>query len=145
MAVILGSVRAFVIRWWTPIYRACPSEFVQARKLHNFGRAWLTVGRITPSQEVARQRTGVSALDTTIQKTNIWLKEVMDELESDDRHRAYLALRSVLHSLRDRLTVEEATDLGAQLPILVRGFYYDAWNPSGKQQPVSTNPAQLWR
>jgi len=78
------------------------------------------------------QSTGVSALDGTIQKTNIWLREVMDELGSDDRHRAYLALRSVLHSLRDRLTIEEATDLGAQLPILVRGFYYDAWNPSGK-------------
>jgi len=78
------------------------------------------------------QSTGVSALDTTIQKTNIWLKEVMDELGSDNRHRAYLALRSVLHSLRDRLTVEEATDLGAQLPMLVRGLYYDAWNPSGK-------------
>ena len=78
------------------------------------------------------QGTGVSALDTTIQKTNVWLKEVMDELGSDDRHRAYLALRSVFHSLRDRLTIEEATDLGAQLPMLVRGFYYDAWNPSGK-------------
>jgi uncharacterized protein (DUF2267 family) len=78
------------------------------------------------------QSTGVSALDTTIQKTNVWLKEVMDELGSDDRHRAYLALRSVFHSLRDRLTIEEATDLGAQLPMLVRGFYYDAWNPSGK-------------
>ena len=78
------------------------------------------------------QSTGVSALDTTIQKTNIWLKEVMEEIGSDDRHRAYLALRSVLHSLRDRLKIEEATDLGAQLPMLIRGFYYDAWNPSGK-------------
>jgi len=78
------------------------------------------------------QSTGVSALDTTIQKTNIWLKEIMEEIGSDDRHQAYLALRSVIHSLRDRLTVEEATDLGAQLPMLVRGFYYDGWNPSGK-------------
>lgn len=78
------------------------------------------------------QSTGVSALDTTIQKTNIWLKEVMEELGSNDRHQAYLALRSVFHSLRDRLTVEEATDLGAQLPMLIRGFYYDAWNPTGK-------------
>ena len=78
------------------------------------------------------QSTGVSALDTTIQKTNVWLKEVMEEIDSDDRHQAYLALRSVLHALRDRLTVEEATDLGAQLPMLVRGFYYDGWNPSGK-------------
>ena len=78
------------------------------------------------------QPTGVSALDTTIQKTNTWLKEVMEEIGTDDRHRAYLALRTVLQSLRDHLTVEDATDLGAQLPMLVRGFYYDAWEPSGK-------------
>jgi uncharacterized protein (DUF2267 family) len=78
------------------------------------------------------QNTGISAIDTTIQKTNIWIKDVMEQLGWNDRHRAYLALRSVLHTLRDRLTIEEATDLGAQLPMLVRGFYYDGWNPSGK-------------
>jgi len=75
---------------------------------------------------------GVAALDTTIQRTNIWLKEVMEETGIDDRHQAYLILRSVLHSLRDRLTAEEATDFGAQLPMLIRGFYYDEWQPSGK-------------
>ena len=78
------------------------------------------------------QSTGVSALDTTIQKTNIWLKEVMEEIGSDDRHRAYLALRSVLHSLRDRLTIEEPPNLGARLTMLICGFYYDAGNPSDK-------------
>lgn len=77
------------------------------------------------------QETGVSAFDTTIQNTNIWVKDVMENLGWDDKHRAYLALRSVLHTLRDRLTIEEATDLGSQLPMLVRGFYYDGWNPSG--------------
>ena len=74
--------------------------------------------------------TKVSAFEGTIHKTNVWLKDVMAELGWEDHQRAYHALRAVLHALRDRLTVEEATDLGAQLPMLIRGFYYEGWNPS---------------
>jgi uncharacterized protein (DUF2267 family) len=68
----------------------------------------------------------------TLQKTHIWLKELTDELHCTDQHQAYLALRATLHALRDRLTVEEAAHLGAQLPMLVRGFYYEGWSPAGK-------------
>lgn len=74
--------------------------------------------------------TGLDVFDRTIHTTNIWLKELMEELQWDDRHRTYEALRGTLHALRDRLTVEEATDLAAQLPMLVRGMYYEGWNPS---------------
>src|SRR5271165_2158597 len=45
---------------------------------------------------------------------------------------AYRALRSVLYVLRDRLTPEQAVHLGAQLPILVRGTYYEGWRIAGK-------------
>jgi len=77
--------------------------------------------------------TGLEAFDSTLQKTNIWLSDIMQELGWEgERQRAYLALRSVLHALRDRLTVEEALDLGAQLPMLVRGFYYEGWKITGK-------------
>jgi uncharacterized protein (DUF2267 family) len=76
--------------------------------------------------------TGLSVFDSTIEKTNIWLNEIMDGLGWQERQRAYHALSAVLHALRDRLTIPEAADLGAQLPLLVRGLYYEGWHPSGK-------------
>jgi uncharacterized protein (DUF2267 family) len=73
--------------------------------------------------------TGLDVFDRTLQKTNLWL----DELGADlmvDRHHAYRALRAVLHVLRDRLPPAAAVELAAQLPMLVRGFYYEGWVPS---------------
>jgi len=68
------------------------------------------------------------------QTTHIWVKEASDELKWKDERRAFLALRTVLHALRDRLTIEEAVHLGAQLPTLIRGSYYEGWRP--KKDPV---------
>jgi uncharacterized protein (DUF2267 family) len=68
------------------------------------------------------------------QTTHIWVKQASDELKWKDERRAFLALRTVLHALRDRLTIEEAVHLGAQLPTLIRGSYYDGWRP--KKDPV---------
>jgi uncharacterized protein (DUF2267 family) len=76
--------------------------------------------------------TGISAFDSTLQTTNIWLNELMEKMGWTDRQRAYHALRVVLHALRDRLSVEQVAALGAQLPMLVRGFYYEGWHPSNK-------------
>ena len=75
-------------------------------------------------------REGLDVFDKTLQTTHIWLKRPREELHTDDRQQAYLALRAVLHALRDNLTVEEAAHLGAQLPMLVRGIYYESWNPA---------------
>jgi uncharacterized protein (DUF2267 family) len=71
--------------------------------------------------------TGLAVFDTTLQETNLWLKSIMEGLHTDDRHLAYLALRGVLHALRDRLGAEHAVQLAAQLPMLVRGLYYEGW------------------
>lgn len=76
--------------------------------------------------------TGIAAFDSTIHATHIWLNDVMDTIGWQDKHRAYHALRVVLHALRDRLPVDQAIALGAQLPMLVRGFYYEGWHPGGK-------------
>src|SRR5918995_501351 len=80
-----------------------------------------------------RRKTSHDVFDATLQKTQIWMNEVMSELGWEDKpHKAYMALRTVLHTLRDRLTVEEAIQLGAQLPMLIRGFYYEGWTLKGK-------------
>jgi uncharacterized protein (DUF2267 family) len=71
-----------------------------------------------------------SIIQHSVEKTNIWLGEIAEELGGDDRRYAYRALRAVLHALRDRLTVDVAAKLAAQLPILIRGVYYEDWDPS---------------
>jgi len=73
---------------------------------------------------------GLDVFDKAVEKSEGWLKDIMYELMWNEQHKAYLALRATLHSLRDRLTLEEVTDLGAQLPMLIRGLYYEGWNPS---------------
>ena len=72
---------------------------------------------------------GLEVFDKTIHTTNIWLDEIMAEL-GPDRQRAWKVLSVVLRKLRDRLPVEAAAHLGAQLPLIVRGAYYDQFEPA---------------
>ena len=76
--------------------------------------------------------TGFSSFNTTVDKTNHVLREIEKAYHwpKELRHQSYAALRAVLHALRDRLTVEEAAQLAAQLPMLIRGIYYEEWSPS---------------
>lgn len=76
--------------------------------------------------------TGIDVFDTTLHKTTLWLNDLMTQMGWQDRHQAYSILRAVLHTLRDRLIVDEAVNLGAQLPMLIRGFYYEGWHPADK-------------
>jgi uncharacterized protein (DUF2267 family) len=66
------------------------------------------------------------------QQATMWVKDMMNELRTDDPHKALHALRAGLQALRDRLSVEEAAQLGAQLPLLLRGILFESWHPAGK-------------
>ena len=71
--------------------------------------------------------TGLEIFDTTLQETHRWLKIVMEELNTDDRRVAFAALRAGLHALRDRIGPVNAVHFGAQLPMLLRGMFYEGW------------------
>jgi len=76
--------------------------------------------------------TGLEIFDKTLHETNHWLKIVMQELATNDRHVAFSALRAGLHALRDRIGPVNAVHLGAQLPMLLRGAYYEGWRPASE-------------
>ncbi len=74
--------------------------------------------------------TGIPALDHAPQVFAEWLNELCKELGWSEKSRANLLLHETLHAIRDFLTVDEAADLASQLPVLVRGVFYEGWNPS---------------
>lgn len=69
---------------------------------------------------------GLKIIDESVQQANIWINEVDYRAGLVSKQRAYRLLRAVLQVLRDQLTPDEA----AQLPIFVRGLYYEGYDPS---------------
>ncbi|MET8121444.1 DUF2267 domain-containing protein [Micromonospora sp. NPDC005189] len=81
----------------------------------------------------------ISAFESSLDKTNLILKDIENAYgwPKDRRNQSYAALRTVLHLLRDRLPVDESVEFAQQLPVLVRGIYFDGWNPS--DVPIKLN------
>jgi uncharacterized protein (DUF2267 family) len=79
-----------------------------------------------------------ATVSRSVQQIQQWLKELRDNGDFTDLDQALAVLRVVLHELRNRLTLEEAVDLGAQLPLLVRGIYYEGWQPHRVPHKVRT-------
>ncbi|MDX1646756.1 MAG: DUF2267 domain-containing protein [Longimicrobiales bacterium] len=76
------------------------------------------------------EHVNVPQLRRATQQTQEWIKELSNSTVFEAPEQAYSYLRAVLHALRDRMTVEEATHFAAQLPMMVRGFYYEGWRPA---------------
>ncbi|GIJ24930.1 hypothetical protein Vqi01_00920 [Micromonospora qiuiae] len=80
-----------------------------------------------------------SAVESSMDKTNLILKDIEQAYgwPKAQRNQSYAALRTVLHLLRDRMPVQESVEFSAQLPLLVRGIYFDGWQP--QNVPVKLN------
>jgi uncharacterized protein (DUF2267 family) len=84
--------------------------------------------------------TGLRTLDHSLSITQQWLRDIAEEMGITESQEAFVATRAVLHTLRDRLTVDEAAHFAAQLPMLLQGVYYHDWTPRGK--PVKMRSKQ---
>jgi uncharacterized protein (DUF2267 family) len=88
--------------------------------------------------DAAMSESHLPTIDHAVQQLNIWVKKLVAEHHLPERQHGLSALRAVLHALRDRLTADQAVHLGAELPTIVRGIYYEGWhlasNPSGERQ-----------
>ena len=71
-----------------------------------------------------------NSIDKTVQTTNEWLNELGRYLGVQDKQVIYAAFKTTLTVIRDRLTIEEMADFAAELPVLLRGAFYEAWNPA---------------
>jgi uncharacterized protein (DUF2267 family) len=78
--------------------------------------------------------TGLEVFDRTLHTTNVWLDEITAEI-GPDRHLAWHVLGSVLRSIRDEMLVEQSAHFAAQLPLLVRGAYFDQYRPAAQPSP----------
>lgn len=68
--------------------------------------------------------------DKSLQSTAIWLEEIQSEI-GPDRAFAWRVLSVVLQNLRDHLPLELSAHFGAQLPLIVRGTFYERFDPTG--------------
>jgi uncharacterized protein (DUF2267 family) len=86
--------------------------------------------------------TGLDVFDTTVQQSNRWLKAMMSEMVTEDRHAAYVALKATLQALRDRIGPGNAVHFGAQLPLLMRGVLFENWHLA--DTPSDERTAEAW-
>jgi uncharacterized protein (DUF2267 family) len=71
------------------------------------------------------------------QKSNLFLKEVANELQMpDDPGRALRILRAVLHGLRDRIPPQESLQMISQLPMYIKAIYVEGWKWSPNNNSI---------
>jgi uncharacterized protein (DUF2267 family) len=112
---------------------------------------WITVfdGELIPTPqsntEDVMSMTSVDSIQRTVQKTNQWVKDLENELGIDNPSYAYRALRGYLQVLRDRLTIDEAAHLAAELPQLLRGVFYEGFDPGHQPERIRDRETFLAR
>jgi uncharacterized protein (DUF2267 family) len=84
----------------------------------------------------------LETIDHTVQLTHEWINEMRERLDWPSSRDAMRLMRAVLCELRDRLPHAEVADLAAQMPLLIRGMYYEGWQPD--RTPIADRSAETF-
>jgi len=84
------------------------------------------------------------SIQRTVQTSRQWLHDLAAELGTDERT-AWRVLRAYLQLVRERLTIDEAAQLAAQLPHLLRGVFYEGFDPSHQPERIRDRDVFLAR
>jgi uncharacterized protein (DUF2267 family) len=73
---------------------------------------------------------GLEVIDHTVQLTHAWINDLRAMLEWDSSRDTLRLLRATLAQIRDHLGHNEVAQLSAQLPLLIRGMFFEGWQPA---------------
>jgi uncharacterized protein (DUF2267 family) len=98
-------------------------------------------------ERLGMKGTRIHVFDSHVDAANRWMKQLMESLAlgDDEQQRALHALRAGLHAIRDRLPAHEVLDLSAQLPVVIRGIFFEGWTLSNDPTRIRDRGAMIAR
>ena len=85
---------------------------------------------------------GLEVIDHTVHLTHEWINELVARLGWSSKRNALRLMRNTLQHLRDHMLVNETAQFSAQLPLLIRGMFFEGWVP--KQTPIKERHAETF-
>jgi len=77
---------------------------------------------------------GLDVIDHSVHLAHEWINELAGRLDWSSKRSALRLMRVTLHHIRDHLQVDELAQFSAQLPVFIRGFFFEGWVP--KRTPI---------
>tara|TARA_R110002094_G_scaffold89971_8_gene92656 strand:- start:147 stop:578 length:432 start_codon:yes stop_codon:yes gene_type:complete len=83
---------------------------------------------------------GLEVIDHTVHMTHEWINELAGRLDWRSKRSTLRLLRATLQQVRDHLLPDELAQFSAQLPLLIRGMFFEGWVP--KRTPLKERRAE---
>jgi len=114
------------------------------KQAHRMKDGEMDVRRINAQNRIRATITGTRNIDEAVHKLNMWLLDLMKAMKWDSRERALSAYRATLHTVRDLLPDNNVVHFGAQLPLILKGIFYDGWTLKARPTYQVNTAAQFY-